>query len=235
MKRNVKGSSVQPDGTQPVLAEPNPADRRRENGGWKTHKVDCICRPCTAHRRKTETLTLSIRPRDAGDEPTFAEDGSEVLEGDAPELNKPTRADFRNNSARARVATWIHAKATNPYLTNADIARKMGIAPGTLTSILYKATRAGWLTFEDPLQKIEYNIIPQVVENLDYFLKQRDKTVTIETAKGTIFKDYQEKHGLNEQPQTVLAIKIEKPEGTGKGEVKIVTGKVVGRPRGMED
>ena len=103
----------------------------------------------------------------------------------------------------------------------------MGISERHLQSILQRGRREGWLRFSDPVDQLEFEVIPKVVENLSYWLDQRDKQVTIETAKGTIFKQFAEAKGLNEQPSTVLALKIENPSG----EVRAVAGTIVGRPK----
>lgn len=72
-----------------------------------------------------------------------------------------------------------------------------------------RAVREGWLVLEDPLDILEHEIIPKVAKNLSMFLDQGDKQVTIETAKGTLFKAYQESKGISQNPTTVLALKIE--------------------------
>lgn len=148
-------------------------------------------------------------------------DGKTPVSVDMP---KWTHSD---TSIRSRVAQYIVIKATNPNITQADIARTIGISVSSLQGYLYKARKEGWITFEDPLNKLEYEIIPKVVENLNHFLDAKDKQVTIETAKGTLFKSYQESKGISDAPKTVLAIKLETPEG----EVQIVSGHIVGKPR----
>lgn len=107
----------------------------------------------------------------------------------------------------------------------------MGISPRTLNGLIYQASKEGWLVFEDPLSTIEFDIIPQVVKNLKKFLAEEDKTVTIETAKGTVFKQYQEHKGVSDAPQTILALKIEQIEGDGP---KMIAGHVVGKPKRLE-
>lgn len=127
-------------------------------------------------------------------------------------------------------------RATEPGISNKEVARRLGITSGTLNSMIHKASKEGWLVFEDPLSRIEYEIVPKVVENLNYFLDQRDKTVTIEAAKGTIFKVFQEAKGLNEGSTTVLALKIEAAPPLEKGEQpKVIVGEIVGRPRLLEE
>lgn len=107
----------------------------------------------------------------------------------------------------------------------------MGITPGTLSTHIYRATKEGWLKFDDPLSRVEFQLIPKIVRNLDEFLEDRDRTVTIEAAKGTLFKQYAESKGVTNAPTTVLALKLELPSG----ETKAIFGKVVGSGRALDD
>lgn len=132
------------------------------------------------------------------------------------------------NSARDRVAQWITMRAKEPGITNAEVARRLGIQPGTMNTILTRARREGWLVIEDPLDKIQFDIIPQIVENLDHFLKAKDKTVTIEAAKGVVFPTYRESRGIVENKVTVLGLQIQLPENNHIVESK---GRVVGQPK----
>ena len=100
--------------------------------------------------------------------------------------------------------------------------------------MISKATKEGWLIFEDPMKRIEHEITPAVVDNLKYWLDKKDKQITIETAKGTLFPAYKESKGIREAPSTVLAIKIEPAiQGDPGVEIKTFTGTIVGTPKGM--
>jgi len=81
------------------------------------------------------------------------------------------------------------------------------------------------------MDQVEHLLIPKVINNLNHFLDAKDRTVTIETAKGTLFKVFQESKGISEASQTVLALKIEQPEGMQTQ----VAGKIVGKPRIVEE
>lgn len=87
----------------------------------------------------------------------------------------------------------------------------------------------------DPLARIEYDIIPQTLDNIAFYLSKeggRDKQVTLETAKATIYKQYQESKGISDAPQTVLALKIDMGDPDGP-QLKAVAGSIVGAPRGL--
>lgn len=130
------------------------------------------------------------------------------------------------------MARWLTLKALDPDITIAEAARQIRCGRKTLNASIQLAVEEGWLKFEDPLAKLEYQIIPKVVRNLNRFLDEGDKQVTIETAKGTLFKAYAESKGLGETAQTVLALKIELPEGEN---LKIVAGHIIGKPRVLEE
>lgn len=140
------------------------------------------------------------------------------------------KRDHLDHSLRATIGRWLHIRNTEPNLTNVQIAERLNLSYRTLLTYISRANKSGILKFEDPLDRIEYDLIPKVVDNLDYWLKKNDKQVTLETAKNTIFKVYQDSKGISEAPQTVLALKIEQaPPEVGE----IVKGVVVGKARSM--
>lgn len=192
----------------------------------------CGCRVCAKRRRLAGPTRLGepeaiIGP--AGSPPSDPDEG-EILDADLPTLVTKHPGDERK-SIRPHIAHWIALRSLNPEITIAEAAEKIGITKSTLRTYIYRATKRGWLRFDDPLSRMDYEIVPKVIDNLNFFLDARDKTVTVETAKGTIFKTYAESKGTNTQ-QTVLALKIEMPDGS---ETKIVSGHIVGRPKELAD
>lgn len=125
------------------------------------------------------------------------------------------RAEFTKGTApkaRERVGAWLAMRALDPDLAMAEAARRMGIHPTTLSACIKKGVKEGWLEFVDPLQRLEHEIIPKVVDNISYYLDQKDHKMTIEVAKGTVFKQFADANGLNQAPPVnVLALKIESP------------------------
>ena len=136
-----------------------------------------------------------------------------------------------HRSLPVRIAEWAAIRAAEPHLKDSEVAERMGLAPVTLKKYIYKARAQGLLRFDDPLEKLEFEIVPKAVDNLNTLMDAKDKIATLEVAKGIIFKQYLESKGISDAPQTVLALKIEMPEG---GEEKIVAGTIVGRPRRLE-
>jgi DNA-binding Lrp family transcriptional regulator len=122
----------------------------------------------------------------------------------------------------------------NPTITNVEIAEKLGIGRTTLQAIIRQAKAEGWLQFSDPMTRIEYEIIPKAVDNLNYWLEKRDKVATLETMKGTAFKDYQAYKGTGDNGSTTyLALKIEMPDG--EDAPKVIEGKIVGKPKELKE
>ena len=218
-----------------VLSKPDKAHFPRNRGGANTHtNPNCACFSCVARRRPKTPIAF----------PDGNGGGSLVSVEDAEKAINRTRTTIvaeeynpnssKRQSAKVRVAQWLGTKAIEPELSNAEIARRMGISAQALRASISKGVQEGWLKFEDPIQAIEYQIIPKVVRNLNHFLDEGDKQVTIETAKGTLFKTFAEASGATQGPQTVLALKIELPERP-TDEMKVVAGKIVGRPRSLSD
>lgn len=118
----------------------------------------------------------------------------------------------------------------SPNASKMEIAEKMGINSKRLYEILKEAKEENLISFSDPLDRVEYELIPKVVDNLNFFLDAKDKTVTIEAAKGTLFRAYQESKGLSDTNSTMLALKIELPDGHT---ANVLTGHIVGRPKGL--
>ena len=153
----------------------------------------------------------------------------EVVAGDVkvlhaePEVLTPMVAT--GNSARDRVAQWIYMRSAEPGITNAEIARRLGIAPTSLNSILYRARKEGWLQIEDPLTRVELELVPKVVENLNYYLDRKDPRVTMDAAKGLLYPLWKQSQGVEDNKVQVLGIKIEMPPDGPSYARGIITGK----------
>lgn len=135
---------------------------------------------------------------------------------------------------RQRVALWLQWKALEPKLTHAEAAQRLGIAGQTLTNLIHRATKDGWLQFENPMDELEYEILPKVTRVLKNELDAGNADVAVKTAQGTIFKTYLASKGIQESaPTTVLALKIEMPAGVKPEDVPI-RGVIVGQPRTID-
>ena len=143
------------------------------------------------------------------------------IEGSAPVL-----VDDRSFKARVLQVTALLARG----LTHKQIGEELGLAAGTVKDIVYKASKANLIQYDDPYQRFENSIVPKVVDNIEYFIDKKDLKMTIEAAKGSgLFKSHQAIKVESEAPQTILALKIEMPPGADVP--KVLTGRVVGKPR----
>ena len=134
----------------------------------------------------------------------------------------------RSGVPRQTIVKWLNLKAIEPDITQAEAAKRLGIAYGTLKNYIYRANSEGWLRFEDPLARLEHEIVPSAVENLAIMLKDQDRVATLETLKGTLFRTYQDVHGGKDTHQTILALKIEMSGGESP---KFIEGHIVGTPK----
>lgn len=115
-------------------------------------------------------------------------------------------------------------------MRNKDIAARLGIQPQTLNTLISKATKAGWLKFDNPEERLEHELTPLIVDNIKHYLVEGDKKMTIEAAKGVgLFKSHQAVKVEGNDQQMVLAIKIETPNGFDPATV--VAGTIVGKPK----
>jgi transposase len=157
---------------------------------------------------------------------TVADAPNEVYDADFPVLY----ALPSPNSARARILQYITLRAEG--LAGKEIAERIGIKYATLRTMVYRASQEGWLKFTDPTERFQNQIVPKVVDNIEHWIDKKDKTMTIEAAKGAgIFKNYQAIKVEGQAPMTVLALKIEPAPG---GNAKVLTGHVVGVPKAIE-
>lgn len=140
----------------------------------------------------------------------------------------------KGEGPRGRIAAWLMLRAVEPSITVKSAADKLGVSRQTLHSDIVKAVEQGWLKFDESLDQVRYQLIPKVIRNVNHFLDDGDRQVTIEMAKGTILKQFAEAEGFQENKQTtILALRLELPESTEQ-EPLALTGKIVAQPRQID-
>lgn len=210
-------------------------------GGPSTHKPGCKCRPCSARRRKEEAGP-SLPGGDGGDawglipvqSPKIPQEhkvDQSLIEADLP----PIIAQGR--TIRDRVMQWVALKHKEPGISNVEVAKRLGISSTTLQAYLWRAGKEGWLKFDDPMSRVEYEIIPKVLDGLNSLLDAKDSKAIIESAKATIFKQYELSKGAKDAPTTIIALKIETgPNPVPSQPVQVaIEGQIVGVPRMLQD
>lgn len=199
-----------------------PRPRGPQLPGKPTHKPHCGCAECRACRREAKAVALATGvPAPVIDEILYEKDL----------LNAPLIIARPHQTIRSRIAAWLALRAVEPRISTQEASRRMGLAPGYLQQVISVAVKEGWLKFDDPLDTIEHQLIPKTLLNLNTLLDAKDRTTTLEMAKGTVFKTYAASKGASEAPQTVLALKIETQD---HDQVKVFAGNVVGKPREAE-
>lgn len=134
---------------------------------------------------------------------------------------------------RDRVGQWLAIRALDPSATLAEAATKIGIHATTLSKSINKAVKEGWLKFDDPLERIEHEIIPKTLDNISRFLDEGDRVVTIEAAKGTVYPLYKASKEVGHSAQPILALKIELAPGIDP--TIAIGGNVFGQPKTIID
>lgn len=146
-------------------------------------------------------------------------------------------ATLPKNSVVRQKALAIMAMRLAGHANDA-IAAELGLSEKSLNQYLWMAGKRGWIPrkkgFADPKDDMEFSLAHKVVRNLDSLLDSEDnetkKEVTLEVAKGTLFKRFGEQ-AVVAPPSTVLAIRIEMPPGPTQ---EIREGTTGGRGRWIE-
>lgn len=199
-----------------LLPEPSPAHPAQPKG----HRLfKCKCRVCTRIRADFPEAVASS-PQDG-----LEEAGDSGDRGPQPLIAAPR--EHTRGRPKKIIAEWMALRMLEPNITAKEAASRLGIPHLTLNQYIHRATKEGWLKFDDTLDRLEFQIIPKIMDGYEALLAEGDKTAVIEGMKGTAFKLYQEAKGVKDVQQTVLSLKMETPTA----EAKVVLGTIVGRPK----
>jgi hypothetical protein len=120
--------------------------------------------------------------------------------------------------------------------TTEQIAKELGVLPGSVASILWRAGKYGFLQdlksgsfLDSPSERLEYELSHKAVKNLsemldsDVILERGQKSVKMETtfemAKGILFKKFDTPKEASHQTMNALKIEIVMPT-SGMGEAR---------------
>lgn len=84
-------------------------------------------------------------------------------------------------------------------LPNEDIAAALGIEARSIKGMMWKAGRNGWLDFDEPKNRLEYQILPKALKNLDEAMssdavlntgmKERN-AISLKIVEGTLYPQF---------------------------------------------
>ena len=188
---------------------------------------------------ETTEAKTSPRKRTKKAKPGSAGNGGALLDAEFLEKQKERRElgpikhrEIAQQNHKYWVGEWMAARLVEPAITQREMALRLGIHEVTLNTAVRQGIREGWLKFDEALERMKHEVVPKTLDNLIEFLDKKDKTVTVETAKGTIFKMYQASEGINEG-QLILALKIETMPAVAQE--KAIDAQIVGRPRELKE
>ena len=109
-------------------------------------------------------------------------------------------------------------------MSDDEIAPLLNISRRSIAPYVYRAGKNGWLTLDQPKDRIEFELLHKVVDNLNDGLQSSailntgmpvKTVVALKIAEGTVFKQFSEP-ATQQIAQTAVAIRIEMPAGAGQ-------------------
>ena len=127
--------------------------------------------------------------------------------------------------------------------TSDEIAAELKVKVATLSTYVHRAVKSGFLVnkrgeslLADPRDQVEYELAHKVVRNLGVLLDCGDlktqKEVTLEVAKGTLFKKFDQQVNAPLPNMNVLSLRIEMPRGADT--ITVREGSIGGKPMYIE-
>lgn len=143
-----------------------------------------------------------------------------------PELPQP---EFKVSGKKSIAKAWLAFQAAERGISFAEVGRRLGYTGDYIARCVHESIRNGDIIINEPMDRVEFDLIPLALDGLKNLLQAQDPKAIIETAKGTIFPIFKESKGVKEVTSTVLAIDVKLPDGSENA--KLVTGHIVGRPK----
>ncbi len=157
-----------------------------------------------------------------------------VSAGESPIVPKRTPLARKKLNQRKMYKVVMAAVALRAQgFTFKEISAHFGYAEDTVKSYLKRANKEGWInstSFPCPDDQLEFILKSKTVRNLEQFLDDRDKLVTIETAKGVgLFKQHQVVKGEGTTNVGVaLRVQVELPPAAASNGLTIRPGTIGG-------
>lgn len=159
----------------------------------------------------------------------------------------PIARSYYKMSVVRKKAVAIVAMRAAGYTTD-EIAAELKLKPSSISTYIHRATKEGFLVnkhgsmLHDPTDQVEYELAHKVVRNLNAALddtlvtiadgemkpvSKEMREVTLEVARGTLFKKFDQPHEAPLPSMQILAIKVDMPTN---GQVQAREGTIGGVP-----
>lgn len=82
---------------------------------------------------------------------------------------------------------------------NEEIAKALGIEARSIKGMMWKAGRNGWLDFDEPRNRLEYQILPKALQNLDDAMRSEAilntgmserNAISLKIVEGTLYPQF---------------------------------------------
>ena len=103
-----------------------------------------------------------------------------------------------------------------------EIASELKVSPKSIQGYIYRASKNGWINADSPIDRVKYELLHRVVDQLGKGLKDKTRhnssgmrvqtAVALKMAEGTLFKEFDQTTGAP-VPSTVVAVQVVMPEG----------------------
>ena len=158
-----------------------------------------------------------------------------------PVVRKSSNKIEKNSLVRKKALAIVAMRAQG--YTSDEIAAELKVKVDTLSTYVHRAVKSGFLVnkrgeslLADPKDQVEYELANKVVRNLGVLLDCGDlktqKEVTLEVAKGTLFKKFDQQVNVPLPNMNVLSLRIEMPRGAEA--ITVREGSIGGKPAYLE-
>ncbi len=157
------------------------------------------------------------------------ETGTDVLDRVGKQL-VPSRSKMRDRKLPRQLAAIIACRTEG--MSDAAIAKALGLATGTVRGILMRARKE--LGLSDLVDRVEHRAVHTAVDNLIDGLDHKDKDYTLATLKGMgVFKHHSAvKQESSAQVSNELRVVFELPDGAAAGALpQVAIGAIMATPR----
>ena len=121
------------------------------------------------------------------------------------------KADPKNNR-KAALARLYLAQLEDPTTTIEQVAREIGIEPGSLRAYKCRAVSEGWFRHTEPVARLENEGLSKAVGTVIHHIENKNLDAALALLRGFgVFKTHQATRAAAEKTETKLEINIDIP------------------------